>query len=365
VTENKPLTSLRGIAALWVVAFHLNLWVTPEYGMAEIIQVFPPMLVKDGYLAVDIFFTLSGFIIASRYAGLDTAQMLPFFVKRVCRIYPLHLTIMLGLLALRLWATRAAPNQNMQYDWVDFPYVLLLVQPFFPDHADGWNPPSWSAGIEIGCYLLFPFISLLALRAPRRLLLPCIVAIAAVQILLLANVQPRDDGHAVASFGWVAVLRGILGFGLGVLLQQRFGTRPVISERHASLLGTLLCAGLVLSVGLGLPWLVPGVAALLICVLASDRGLVCRVLRNPVLHWLGLVSFSVYLLHHPLLGFFQRALPLRLVPLPMPYAGWAYAGAFLVLLLAASTLSYRLVEQLGRRMAPWIIARLRRTRQLA
>ena len=88
MTEIKPLTSLRGLFALWVLAFHLGIW-SPLPGWNHL------PVVSRGYLAVDFFFVLSGFILARAHgsnfqARLSLADYRDFVVKRAGRLFPLH-----------------------------------------------------------------------------------------------------------------------------------------------------------------------------------------------------------------------------------------------------------------------------------
>src|SRR4051812_31468696 len=94
--ELLPLTALRGIAAWWVVLFHLRLFLVP-YLPAGAIAV-----LARGNLAVDLFFLLSGFVIHLNYAERvtpDPASVGDFLFRRFARIYPLHLLVLLGFAA--------------------------------------------------------------------------------------------------------------------------------------------------------------------------------------------------------------------------------------------------------------------------
>jgi len=146
--ENLPLTSIRGVAAAWVVAYHVQpLWFPRAPG-----AVASGLLI--GHTAVDIFFVLSGFILAQVYGVMRAGQVPMFWLRRICRIYPLHLAVMatVPLAILMASALRGAAHPS---DWISFGVITLLLQSFLLDDSP-WNPPSWSLGVELLCYAVFP-----------------------------------------------------------------------------------------------------------------------------------------------------------------------------------------------------------------
>lgn len=109
------LTGIRIIAALWVVLFHFAPTLTrivPETGALF-------YFAQDGYLAVDLFFVLSGFVIAYQYFDAVRDKRLPyrsFLWRRLARIYPAHLLVLLMLVVAVFGAARLGmPFQNRTY----------------------------------------------------------------------------------------------------------------------------------------------------------------------------------------------------------------------------------------------------------
>jgi peptidoglycan/LPS O-acetylase OafA/YrhL len=160
-------TGLRGIAALLVLFFHLR---TPQnlelhFGLVDAFSRF-------GFLGVDIFFVLSGFILSHVYgaafsAGVTGTSLRNYAVARFARIYPLHLlttAMMLGAYGVALHIG-VSPNETSGYSWVGFILSLLLVQEWFGVVAP--NPGSWSISVEFASYLLFPFLVFPLLKLPR------------------------------------------------------------------------------------------------------------------------------------------------------------------------------------------------------
>ena len=323
--ENLPLTSVRGLAALYVVAHHLQPTLWPDAGRGVVAVLGP------GFAAVDVFFTLSGFILWRLYGDMRLADAPTFWLRRLCRVFPLHIVIMLSLGTGALVTTALGINRT-DHDWPTFPWVLALLQPYHPG-ATGWNPPSWSVGVELACYASFPAAACLLRRLSGGATLAFAAAFAAGQALVLSTWGGAIDGPG-------ALLRGFSGFYLGSLLARL----PPLQARAAPAASWLAAAAL----GLGLltsspPTVALAGAALIACV-APQHGNLARWLSTPLLVCLGRISFSVYLLQAPLL-----TLVLRMPALPG--GAWSRSAIILGTLMPLSALTYRFIEQPGRRLA--------------
>jgi peptidoglycan/LPS O-acetylase OafA/YrhL len=151
------LTPLRGIAALLVVIFHSNLQ-------------FPFMpsgythLISSGWLWVDFFFVLSGFVIAYAYGAefrdsLSRGSYWRYIRSRFARIYPLHLfTLVWALIVsiiIRSLATGLDPFFAAIFNPAAAPACLLLVQPLNLYITAPLNTPSWSLSTEWWVYMIF------------------------------------------------------------------------------------------------------------------------------------------------------------------------------------------------------------------
>ncbi len=321
--ENRPLTAIRGIASLWVVGHH---WLPGA--SRHLAAVFDP-----GFLAVDLFFILSGLILARVHPRLTLAELPDFYLRRLCRLYPLHLVCLAWVVAI------AAPSLAA-IDWPTLTASAALILPFL-DIAALANPPSWSIGIELGCYLAFPLL-LAALRRLDGRVVATVIALA----LLWAEwrIQFRLLGR---THGAGAMERGLCGFALGMAINR--WSAPLSGWAGAGRLAAALelagAGGIAWSLG-SLNWaLFPPCSALLLAGLGFDRGPVARALRREPWVWLGRISFSVYLAHYPLLLSAQRLLD----PRQFGERGqWLYYGSLLAALLALSTLLWRAVEEPGR-----------------
>lgn len=347
--EILALASLRGIAAVYVVLYHFNRWILPDR------PVLPDSVFGYGFVAVDIFFVLSGFILATVYWPIVPQQAAVFMLKRICRLYPLHLSVLAVLaLAIGLAPWLHVPLHSDQYHaWRALPFVALLVQPFFPGFG-GWNNPAWSIGVELLCYLLLPFVMPGVRQTSKTWIIGAGLVLAAAQIALLTTA-----GDVAA--GTDAVLRGIYGFYLGVMLRAWILGRAPVSDRGLTLLQSGALLVVVVGLTTGLPAIVPAASAVLIAALSGDRGAIAAVLRARPLVWLGHVSFSIYLLHDPIVKTARKLLPLERLQTVLhsqtPIVGWLYSAVLLAVILALSALTYRLIEKPGRRIPQRFIRR--------
>ena len=291
--EIVPLTSLRGIAAMAVVMQHFS--ATAQQHASVTI----PSLIPHGYLAVDLFFVLSGFIMSFTYLNafqrLGAAAFPPFFGKRLARIVPLNTAVVLLILAAGAASTAllgrniVASSDNWVFDVVT---NLLLLQGFGIGH--NLNGPSWSISSEFLAYALFPALALLGFSR-RFLVWGTTMGVCVLALTGIAATLPRLGLGVEAAP--LSLVRCVAEFTLGIGC-YRLSINPALARHlgqdRVSLALISACAGLML-LRLDLP------AALLfpalIAALAVNRGVVARWMSAPVLRFLGVISFSLYLIH--------------------------------------------------------------------
>ncbi len=154
------LTSLRSLAALWVVAHHfhssLEILLPGLHWLAPLLEI--------GHVAVPFFFILSGYVLAYNYAAdlrrVALVGYWTFVARRFARIYPVHLVALLCVLAMILASGLGGVvvNRLDKFSWTDLVLNLFLVQTWVPDFHLNWNGPAWSISSEWFAYLLFPFV---------------------------------------------------------------------------------------------------------------------------------------------------------------------------------------------------------------
>lgn len=297
--ELLPLTAIRGLAAWWVVLFHLRFLLAPWIPAAAL------AVLARGNLAVDLFFILSGFVMALNYGdrvgagGFDAYR--DFLFRRFARIYPLHCLVLLAFAGYALAAVRFGASRLADQSWGYFAQSLFLVQNWGFSGAAGWNVPAWSISTEALAYLLFPLLLVLVRPARRPLW-----ALAAALVLLGLSVEPffwllgYPFPNAVAQTG---LFRCLVQFAMGMALYGLWCRLPRTRWLPAAAIATaaLLAAAFAL-------WNAPVVAiawAALILGLARMPG--TGVLEAPALVWLGRVSYATYLVHYLLLTLFKYA----------------------------------------------------------
>lgn len=153
------LTSLRGLAASWIVLYHFQ---------SDIYRLFPKSIalepfLSQGHLAVACFFILSGFVLFYNYAStfevLQWKAYGKFLMLRLARIYPVHLFTLLVVLGMVLVSRASRIVIDSQgYSETDFIFNLALVQTWVPHFRLNWNYPAWSISSEWFAYLWFPSV---------------------------------------------------------------------------------------------------------------------------------------------------------------------------------------------------------------
>ena len=306
--EIRQLTGLRGILAFDVVIGHLNIASIPFFSRIVFHNV-----------AVDFFFTLSGFVLSLTYLksttkGLNFSR---YLIARFARIYPLYAFALLFILVLLFhWHGdnfRTDPPSRLAQEFAS--QLLLLGAMPIPAMAGFWNVPAWSVSAETFCYVVvFPLLHratklipvqtaspwfLLALLATacdffffRRFFNPAVLGIQAV---------PLPYGPV----WWVAVVRATAMFTAG------WSVFLVLRRRETSLL--LLRVGADLCVLVSLSMILFGgstlverqrlvfLAPFMIACLSADGSIASRMLSLSPIVFLGRISYSLYLLHVPVL----------------------------------------------------------------
>ena len=342
----RDIDGLRAVAVLAVVFFHAKL---PGF--------------SGGFVGVDVFFVISGFLITGLMAHDRDAgrfSLATFYFRRIRRIVP-------ALLCVYIACTLAAAVLMLPSDMAEFGRSLLSSATFVSNHffyglADYFGGASdlkpllhtWSLSIEEQFYLVWPLLFLVIGRWHYRWL-PYFVC-AAGAISLVASVVMVGH-HKEAAF-FLAPFRAwelLLGAALALLSRP-----PTITARTAD-----ICAGAGLSMIVasvlfldeshafpGLLALPPCLGAALLIVAGMEKQpAVTRLLSTGPAVAVGLISYSLYLWHWPILSFARYHLdrPLQ----------WSELTGLLALSLLAAFATYRYVEQPARRLsmarAPYVI----------
>lgn len=347
------LESLRGLAACLVAVYHAP-WRNHLDGS----------FVDSAYLMVDLFFVLSGFVMAHAYANrlenFDDARR--FVILRLGRVYPLHLALLLAWLGfecakylgeVHLGTTPRFPAFSVNDEWA-FVANLFLLHSLNVTDGMTFNVPSWSISAEFWSYMAFVVVFLVASGRRARLLTAACITVASVLLLVVLN--GPEDFDTTYKFG---AIRCLAGFFLGCVAYEAY--RWIERRRLPGYLATGAAAGFVLFL-----WakdkgasdlLIGPVSAVLIVMIAKcpdAPGL--GFLKWPAFRWLGAVSYSIYMVHFAVLHFFRpvvNAVMRRLIGPDLAsseltiWLGDAALTTFMAATLLVSALTWRWIEN------PW------------
>ncbi|MGY2732694.1 acyltransferase family protein [Sphingomonas sp. UYP23] len=348
--ELRALTGMRGIAAWFVVLFHIRIsldWLPPT-----VLAVF-----AKGYLAVDFFFLLSGFVIwlswsaRLRRGGLGAVP--GFLWRRLARIWPLHIVMLGATVALVLALAATGRHDAGHYPYAELPLHVALLQTWgFTDHL-AWNDPSWSISTEWAAYLLFPLIAF-ALdwrRVPSWVVIAMIVALLALLHVAMAGAPTL--GTDIWIFG---LRRCLIEFTVGgalCSLWERWRDAPLVPALVA--IGCALVAFAAKLSGEPETLTVPAAFAAGLLALALTSEVRGNPLDIPALHYLGEISYATYLSHFLLFVIVKLALIDDVQGIPP-----VLIALYLLLVLGTSVALHHLVERPAQDWMNRLPAHLRR-----
>ena len=327
------IDGLRAIAVLSVVVFH----------------AFPGRL-PGGFFGVDVFFVISGYLISQLILG-DLARhsfaMAVFFQRRIIRIFPALIVVMLACLAFGWYILFADEYQQLGKHVTGgagfVSNLLLLGESGYFDTSAETKPllHLWSLGIEEQFYVVWPL--LLVLVAPRRSWLLPVVLLAGLASFAInlhwLTVNPSAAYFLTVSRFWELMVGGLLA-----ILVQRHGRIARSFENLQSIAGVILLAAAFMLIDKNrtpAAWwdvsVLPVLGAALILSAGPGAWINRMVLSNRALVWVGLISYPLYLWHWPLLTF------ARIVESSKPSIPIRLTVVAISIVLA--WLTYRLVER--------------------
>jgi peptidoglycan/LPS O-acetylase OafA/YrhL len=305
------LDALRGVAAIAVVAFHYSNFFTvrdilpPNFSRADLpFYGIAPLVFKFGWLSVDLFFTISGFVFFWLYAAKiaqRTISTVEFTQLRVSRLYPLHLATLLLVAAGQ--AVYAQLHPDIPYfvyksnTLPDFLRQLAFASNWWPHSELSFNGPVWSISIEVLLYaIFFVFCRLAGVR-------PWVMALMSVAGFWLVYRFHTELGRGVGSF--------FLG-GLVFLAYVRILAAGTCRQWALAAAGAALLIWIVGLVAMPTHWSflpphwAPKADRYFPVVLMFPSLILALALFETAtgagakVSWLGDISYSTYLLHFPL-----------------------------------------------------------------
>ena len=349
MTRRLDIQGLRAVAVLAVLFFH----------------AFPEGWLKGGYIGVDIFFVISGFLITlvirSSYIE-GRFSLVDFYRRRARRLLPALFVVVLSTLAAG--AVFLSPNGYLQLGKSVIPALGFVSNFYFSNNVDYFDADAekqpllhtWSLSVEEQFYLIYPLVLVAILRRGERSWPVSMMAVTVLSTMVLSEALVRYDPSWSYFASPARAFELLIGCS-AALLSTRFSL-PSLQANLLSAGGAALMVGSLLLIGresafpgllAALPCL--GTAAILLAG-ANNRPVASRILANPLLVMVGNVSYSMYLWHWPILALARSNFGLIL---PSPVA-WGAIGLTAVL----SYLSFRWIEQpfLKRDAGGWPIFRL-------
>jgi len=332
ITYRPEIDGLRAIAVLSVILFHAGFtWVS------------------GGFVGVDVFFVISGYLITTiilRQLDAGSFSIADFYERRARRILPALFLVLLSCMPAAY--VLLLPDQLSGFFKSMISVILFVSNIYFRNEVNYFARTSeeepllhtWSLAVEEQYYLLFPLLAILLWRKGRKMFLLMTIAIGIASFLYAdLNSMLRPDKAFFDTRGrvWELFLGSITAI---YLLRRR---TPTLPSQWFSEAGSALGVGLILwacwQFEQGTPFpgryaLVPTLGTVLIILFASPSTMVGRLLATRIAVGIGLISYSAYLWHQPLFAFARivsRAHPselvfavLSLASLGLAYLSWRY-----------------------------------------
>jgi peptidoglycan/LPS O-acetylase OafA/YrhL len=376
VTYLSNLTPLRGIAALLTVIYHVDLMIGGGGDM--LIKYNHSMLLSRMYLMVDFFFILSGFIMCHVYGEMFAVSVKyeafkKFTIARFARVYPLHFVMLFYTIILWYLSAKAGipkvPVLQTANNSFSIITNLLLVQSMNLHNWFSWVHASWSISVEWWAYMIFPFLVPIFIRlsGTSRVIvaLLCFIGYLVITFFIVpivtvppeipfVKVNPANHSINVAyQFGF---LRCMCGFILGMTMYQGFKAswgKNVLGNGYTLL---VLALASFICMHLDAPdiFTVSFFPLILLCGVYGSKN-INKVFGTKALQKLGDLSFTIYLVHQPLLytigsinTYLHPAIQNSIVAAPPPkptmFFGWLICLTVIGLSLIISYYINRFIE---------------------
>jgi peptidoglycan/LPS O-acetylase OafA/YrhL len=339
------LTGLRAVAAVWVVLFHYR------DDLLTLVPAARPLepLMAAGYLGVDVFFVLSGFVLAYNYSDRLSRwrprEAASFVQNRVARVWPVHLvTLHADLLQAWVVGTLGVTAGGHRRTVSAYLENLTMTHTWWNDRPS-FNAPAWSISAEWAAYLACPLL-LLGMARLRSAWSAAALALAGYAVMLTVFALWALPNGNVAH---ASMLRLAAEFCAGLLALRVYQRRPRLLA-HLTLplvLAILVVVMVVPDVHHGY-WLAPALGLLVLC-LALDVGPLGRVLARSSFVFAGEVSYCLYMTHVLLMPGLHALVSPSDVQGRHVFLRLAVLGLYAAVMAAAAVLLYRLVEVPARR----------------
>jgi peptidoglycan/LPS O-acetylase OafA/YrhL len=346
--EIRPLTGIRGAAALLVVLYHLFAKAIGTYLHVRGVDFAFPTFLTRGYVGVDLFFILSGFLLFLIYeqdfdAGVNIAGYTRFFSRRIARVYPAYIVMIFISYVEYIFSTHS--RAVIHITPIDIAANVIMVQNWWPTFSTTLGV-SWSLSAEILAYLSMPF-ALFGLRSMIRWNVHTIVAISVFLLIVLEGLIRLNERDNLDIFlPPYSLLRCFADFYLGGIALQLLShyqiLRRIVSLSWVSVLSVLFVAVALQTCKNEILIIISFV--FLVSCLSGNSAVANILFGNRIIFFFGEISYSLYLVHTiiiPIVYQFDR------------YFRWGslvssvFVGSAITMgiIIAAATISYMAIER--------------------
>lgn len=334
------IDGLRGFAAGWVLIFHTFMIFFRERSIS-----LGPLdtVLNAGPLGVALFLVLSGFCISWPYAKRNTGKIdLGSYAKRrALRILPPYYIVCVALYLVYLIPAVRAKSVIGAPEPADLITHLLGIHNLFPQHIHTLTASLWTIGLEIQLYVLFPFLWLLKDKAKLAVIGTTILSAAILAGILFTSTAPTEPLVTNVFVMWPLFAAGMFTatyLALGNKLETKWGWGALLSLAIAIAVYRFAQDSFVLK---RVADAFAGIAACIV-IATTPGNPALKLFTWPPLVKVGIVSFSVYMIHGPIVTVAGRVLGAKLHGTAM--LGAAAIGTIAVAIVAGS-IAYRVIEK--------------------
>lgn len=301
------IDGLRTVAVVAVIVYH-----------AEFV-IGRGVLLPGGFLGVDVFFVISGFLISSiifrEQGSAEGFSLIHFYERRARRLLPALLVVIAGS-TIAAWHY-LLPGQMLQFAKSAIASVFFVSNFFWHHTAEqyGTDPAlllpllhTWSLAVEEQYYIFYPLVLVALLKAPPRVLVVVLSLLLFASLVLAHIMSGRDISwsfYLLPSRLWELLAGGLLA------CWWYFGRRVMPGASLANVVSAVAMAGLMFSFLAfdldthhpGVLTLVPVVCTAALITVAHPRAVITRVLSSALFVGIGKISYSLYLWHYPVMAF--------------------------------------------------------------
>lgn len=344
------LDGARGIAAIAVMCYHYN----------DLLRLTP--LLSCAYLAVDLFFMMSGFVLSHSYeSALRSGRLTPgsYLLRRLIRLYPTYL-VAIGV-GLAYYLSKIVLRTADAPDPFDLLYILgnnvvfvpVMTMKLVPQGMFPLAPSSWSLATEVIASVLY---GLVLARASTKVLMVMIGVLGGAFFGCVAAYHAFDLGWGIANFA-PGIVRTLFEFTIGMALFRcsNYATRKQML--NPAILLAAVTATLVFVTGSSTLFLTLCILLLFPAFILSAEGRPVHGWCHDLFHQLGRLSYPVYLLHTPVFLWICGLSKMLTKHDPLAAHNRGLGWAMVAITLASSYVVARWIDEPVR---AWLNARMRR-----